>query len=112
MKKSKSTVIASGPSVIRLESSPVFDCWSKLIAPLLTRLIDLVDERLIDVRNRDGVFRAVGKIADGVETGGVERLNLSGFELLVEGAVIEPRLAFAGLDEPLDDDEDGDHRAG
>ena len=40
----------------------------------------------------------------------MERLNLSGFELLIESAVIEPRLAFAGLNETFNDDEDGNDR--
>ena len=72
--------------------------------------IDFVHERLIDVGNRDGVFRAVRKIADRIETGSVERLDLSGFELLIEGAVIEPRLALARLNETFNDDEDGNDR--
>lgn len=40
----------------------------------------------------------------------MKRLNLAGLQLLIEGAVIEPRLTFARLDEPLDDKKDGDNR--
>ena len=72
--------------------------------------IDFVDESLVEVWNRDGILGTVGKIADGAQTGGVKRLNLTCLELLIEGPIVETGLAFAGRNEPLDDDKDRDDR--
>ncbi len=104
-------MIASGPRVIRLESSPALFCWSKLIAPLLApcgRPRPRSAWSTFGTATR--VLRAVGQVADRGQTGGVERLDLSGFELLIERAVVEAGLPFVRLDEPLHDDEDGDDR--
>ena len=102
--------MASGASVMRLESRPGIRLLVEADRSAFDLLVDFVHERLVDVRDGDGILGAVGEIADGVEPGRVERLDLPGFELLVKGAVIEPGLAFARLNEPFDDDEDGDHR--
>ena len=84
----------SGPSVIRLESSPRVRLLVEADRSALYPLVNLIDEGLVDVGDGDGVLRAVGKIADRVEPGSVERLNLAGFELLIKGSVIEPGFAF------------------
>jgi hypothetical protein len=40
----------------------------------------------------------------------VERLNLTGLELLIEGPVVKMGLSFAWRDEALDDDKDRNDR--
>ena len=103
-------MIASGPSVIRAREEPRVRLLLEADRSALYLAIDFVDECLIEVRNRDRILGAVGKVADGAQPSGVKRLNLSGLELLIEGAIVEAGLAFAGRNEALDDDKDGDDR--
>ena len=106
IKNSSSTIIASGAERHEAREQSGIRLLVEADRAALDLTVDLVDESLIEIGNGNRVLRAVGEIADGVEPGSVERLNLSRLELLVEGTIIESRLAFARRNEALDHDED------
>ncbi len=70
--------------------------------------LDVLDELLVRIRQRDGVLAAARNIARRLLSDGVKRLDLAGFQFLIEDAVVETGRAFAGLHDALDDKEDRD----
>jgi len=77
--------------------------------PALDVPLDVPNELLIRVGQRDYILLAVAKIAGSLLADGMERLNLPGFQFLVEDTVVEARRSFARLNDAFDHEEDRNH---